>query len=308
MSETTTTANKPYRKIAFESTWSGRGRGLWAGAMAGIAAGAAVGLAAPFFPVIAGMELAAAIGIVAESTAIFSATGLGIGSLVGAAVGAPASATSAIIKEHEARTAQISNDPELTPEQQQALNVAESEAIKNELASGKKDKYVNLKVGIMFAGLGMIGGLIMAAGFMLAPGALPPIPGLDMVLTAAQGADKVAITSAYFMGVMGSFGALWSCNFPKIVGNMEGFVGRLMSGELLGTSWEKTLAPALSQALNPEPELAHESFGQQTEQHGKKLFTDMVQHNPAGQDLLDNYFQNRHASRDEQSYSNYLGR
>jgi hypothetical protein len=275
---------KSYANIAFDGAWKSRSRAIWGIAFLGLIAGAAVGLLAPFFPLLAveSMTFGAAAANILPSMAIFGATGMATGFLVGGLTGASAGAASSVAKELETRTLQR----EKALEQSIGIFIPNPEPEKPKA----EQRYFNPKISATFAVLGAIAGKIMAAGFiaMHAGGAVTAatvsnaaIPALTVILGTAV-ANPLAIT-ACFIGVMTCFGAIFGVNFPKIGGYLQDLAGRLLGGELLGTSWEKEptkqqeKAQTLNLAKSEPPVLPYPSYNNEpTTNHAEKFAKNKV--------------------------------
>ncbi|MEK6745638.1 MAG: hypothetical protein AABY33_01215 [Pseudomonadota bacterium] len=228
------------KKIAFKEAWKGRTRALWSIAAMGVVAGALIGLAVPFIPAIVGMLMpslgitstfSSALSAVPASMAIFSAHGMGIGALVGGILGGPSGCVGAVAEELQKRKAS----------KEKSCDKTTSANIPVEHKEKPKHRYINPKVMALFAGLGAIGGAIMVAslaatGGLTVAAASALMPGVETALGAGATAGAVG---TYVIGVMTSFGAIFGFNGPEIATGMQNFTGRLFSGELLGTSWEK---------------------------------------------------------------------
>lgn len=258
-----------FKKVAFREAWKGRTRALWSIAALGVAAGVVVGLMAPFIPLAAGLfsptvaaasSLSAAVHAIPASVAIFASYGMGIGSLVGGILGGPSGSIGAMVDEVKKRgtfTDKENQDGKAIASNQQQEN--NQTAVKQQKP---KARYINPKVMLMFAALGAIGGAILLAGMAATggiaatataaavPGAGAAIaqnalmPGMSAILTGELATNTTAI-GAYVIGVMASFGALFGFNGPKMATDLQDFTGRLLSGEALGTSWEKKRSDAV---------------------------------------------------------------
>ncbi len=172
--------------------------------------------------------------------AVFGATGMTTGFAVGGLIGTSAGAVNSVAKEIETRN--LKREQEVG----KALEVSmPSPAL--EKPEQNNDRYFNFKVGALFSGLGAIAGAVLAAGFFapsIVAGSVVAAtssiaPALDVVLGSALASNTAAVT-AYSVGVMSMFGALFGVNFPKITTEAQDFAGRLLSGELLGTDWKKS--------------------------------------------------------------------
>lgn len=239
-----------YSNPAFEGTWSGRSRGLWGISLLGLLSGVSVGVIAPFFPALVGeASFGAAASHILPSMAVFGAAGIGFGYASGTMLGAAAGAASTVAREQERRMRE--RDMALgisTPEQEAAISQWEN-AVPPDTRSGWQkfedgvSTYFNPKVGILFTGLGMIAGGVMAAAyFALGQSSSAAMPAMDMLV--GVGASQTAVT-AYFVGLMGTFGALWNFNYPRLAMHMQDTAGQYLNGKALGTHW------------GPEPELSH---------------------------------------------------
>lgn len=241
-----------YQRVASIGGWGGGGRTLWAISALGGALGAAIGLAAPFFPllVVGTAGLPAAMSALGASVATFTAAGISTGFAGGLMLGRISGAAASVAQEQEKRlkewtarqmlhqnpNAEIIPDP--PPEKDPPKPFLQR-------MSDSYHTYFNPRVGLTMALIGAVGGLVMAAAFIAtggASGALMPalgvISGLGAETFAAGNiAANAGVISAYFAGVMASFGALWSFNIPQIASSMTHFFGELISGKPLGREW-----------------------------------------------------------------------
>lgn len=227
-----------YGNKVFERTWAARTRGMWGSAAVGLLAGGTIGAIAPFFPVIAGVDAALAVAQIPSSMAILGATGMTSGFAVGAIVGATSGAATAAAREQERRMRERDLALGLTtPEQELAISqqVAaqpDERGIFQRFAEG-----INLKAGVMFTTLGIIGGLVLSAAFHAIGGGVgsPTVPGLSTLLGPAI--SNPAAVTAYFAGVMGSFGALFGAYFPATTAHAQAVAGGMLKGKnpTLGT-------------------------------------------------------------------------
>ncbi len=242
-----------YQKVASLGGWSGGGRTLWAVSIVGALCGAAIGLVAPFFPllVVGASGFQAALTALPISLAVFTATGMSMGFGGGLVLGRISGTSAAVAQEQEKRM------KEWTARQLLAQN-PNAEIVPDVLPAPEPEKpfwqrikdnyrtYINPRVGLTFAAVAAVGGLVMAAAFIATGGAgafavaseLGAISGLGKAAFAGEtiAANTPAII-AYFTGVMASFGALFSFNLPKITSAMTHFFGELSSGRLLGREW-----------------------------------------------------------------------
>lgn len=118
--------------------------------------------------------------------------------------------------------------------------------------------YINPKVGLFFTAVGLAAGALMASAYihlggLATSGANAAVPGMGLLLGGA--AHNATAVTAYFVGVMGSFGALWNFNFPRIVNQAQHIAGALTSGRAFGTQWgpepAKTVEATRSQETSP---------------------------------------------------------
>lgn len=235
---------KSYSYVAFQGAWSGRSRGMWSTAILGITFGALIGAVAPFFPVIVGTQtLAGAVGIMGSTMAVFAAAGMGIGFTLGGLLGASAGSISSVTKEQENRDLQRIDQASPALQQVQSTDIAQAAAAENiENKPTLKDTYrtyFNPRVGVLVTAVALVGGAIMSAAFVasggVAAGAETAVPGMALALGKTV-TDTAAIS--YITGVMGAFGSLWFLNFPKMGADLQDVTGRVLSGELLGRTWE----------------------------------------------------------------------
>jgi len=250
-----------FTDIAFEGAWKGRARSFWATAAVGAVVGAAVGLIAPFFPVVVGAYgLAAAANMIATSVPIYASLGMASGFAVGVLVGATSGAAASVAKERERR--------EKGEEIDLALSVAPNARIEQPVAPDApkarrslltviKEDYVNLPTLAAFSAFGAAGGAIMVGAYSAAGPSFLPIaePAMKVLLPATQiAAGKTfAATAAYTIGVMGTFGAVFGINMPKIAGDMTRFVGDMLGGKIFGSekgpSAEQVREPVFKQEI-----------------------------------------------------------
>jgi|GEM_PF-2495442 len=234
-----------YHNIAFDGAWKGRSRGIWGVAAVGLLLGAAVGLAVPFVTALFGTTLALTLPHIAASIAIFSGIGMSTGMAGGLLVGTSAGAAASVVKEIEKRDLKREKIIE------DALGVSIPSPVPEE-PEKTEARYFNPKVSALFAVIGAVAGLVMAAAFFASGAALPAaaVPAIEAVLgTGITTATHATAITAYFTAVMTCFGAIFGTNAPKMATDMQNFAGRLLSGELLGTSWEKETEHA--------PQIAH---------------------------------------------------
>lgn len=262
-----------YQKTASLGGWSAGGRTLWAISTVGAITGAAIGLIAPFFPMVAlGAAALPAAATIATSIAAFAATGLVMGLHGGLMLGRVSGAAASVAEESEKRAKEwttrqiISQNPsaEILPDAPK-----ETPAPKP-FAARLRDKYytyINPRIGLVMAGIGLLGGLILGAAFCATGGAAGVImPALGALTNAGLGTAAVtagqAITGAaaaaimtYSAGVGAAFGAIWSFNFPKITSEVTEFYGKLINGKIIGREWkppEEAPAQATQVALDIE--------------------------------------------------------
>lgn len=234
-----------YQKIASLGGWSGGSRTFWAVSSLGAMVGAVIGIVAPFFPLIVpgASSLSIAIGAIPASVATFAAVGMAIGFSGGAILGRISGSNATVAEEQEKRLKEwtarqlLHNDPhaKIIPD---APKPPEPEKPLSQRAKDAYRTYINPRVGAVMTVLGMVGGLIMAAAFVATNGATGPImPELGTLTGLGAKALTTPVVTAYTVGVMASFGALWALNFPKIISNMTHFFGNLLNGKLLGREW-----------------------------------------------------------------------
>lgn len=246
-----------YSNSTFADAWRGRSRALWGVGAVGLGFGLLVGAFAPFIPVIASLFISsigsaattsAAVALVPHSMAVFGALGMTTGFAVGGLVGASSGAASSVAKEMERR--------DRNHEQQMAKVMGVSLPVSvPEQSKEDTDRYFNPKVGGLFAVFGAIAGAVLAAGFfapsMAVGGAVAATSSLAPALEIVLGglASNTAAVTAYSVGVMASFGALFGVNFPKITTKAQDMAGELLSGKPLGTSWkrENEIAPDITE-------------------------------------------------------------
>ena len=236
-----------YSNSAFADAWKGRSRAMWGVGAVGLGVGLLIGVFAPFIPVLASLfvssigsaaTFSAAAALIPHSMAVFGAVGMTTGFAVGGLVGASAGSASSIAKEMERR--EIKHEQEMA----RTIGVSVPEHIP-EKSQENTDRYFNPKVGAIFAGFGAVAGAVLAAGFfapsIVGGGAVAAtssfMPALEVVLGGL--ASNAAAVTAYSIGVMTTFGALFGVNFPKITTKAQDLAGELLSGKSLGTSWKK---------------------------------------------------------------------
>lgn len=234
-----------YQKVASLGGWSGGGRTLWAISTIGLAAGVVIGAAAPYFPFIFGAvaSLPSAATLFASMLS-YATFGMSTGFAGGLMLGRVSGSTAAIAQEQEKRLKEwtarqiVSQNPnaEIVPDQPSLPPPA-----KKSLWQRAKDSYLtyfNPRVGLVMAALGAVGGLIIASALISTGGTIAAgMPALS-TLTGLEGAALTAgAIKAYAAGVLASFGALWTLNFPKITSEVTHFYGELMSGKTLGREW-----------------------------------------------------------------------
>ncbi len=242
-----------YSKTAFKGSWVGRSRAMWAVSFLGLVTGLAIGLIAPFFPVLAvgafTAEMAAA--NVLGSMAIFGASGMATGFIVGGFIGGASGGVSEAAREAERRDLVRTK----AIEQATGLQIPEVNVAQNK----PEQKYFNPKVGLLFATFGAIAGGIMAAAFVFsgAGAAAAAIPALSTLTHGVVGAAAIqSAQTACFVGVMTCFGALFGINYPKISYALQDYAGKLLGGDLLGSSWDKEPARGIDITIERQPSLA----------------------------------------------------
>lgn len=265
-----------YQRTASLGGWAGGGRTLWAISTVGVLLGGAIGAVAPFFPVLVGAsELATAAAAVPASLAVFSATGLSMGFGGGLMLGRVSGTAAAVAEENERRmkewtVRQILKD---NPDAKIVSDEPKASPTRKSLGQRLKDTYrtyFNPKVGLAMTAIGILGGAVLAAGFLYSGGALSAImPALGTLTGLGAAMEAGAITEAFQAGVMtqglkafmaytvgvgAAFGALWNINLPRITSNVTHMYGELISGRALGREWKPQ--PEKSQAKAEEPALA----------------------------------------------------
>lgn len=249
-----------YQKTASLGGWAGGGRTLWAISAIGAVAGAGIGLVAPFFPLIVGASsLAIAAAAIPASVATFAAVGMGMGFSGGLVLGRISGSAAAVAEENERRMKEWTVK-QILLENPNAKIVHETSKgdWPEDNGNGKKSfwkklkdtylTYVNPRVGLAMTAIGIVGGLIMAAAFLATGGAAGGIiPALGTITGLGEAAAAPAALTAYSAGVMGTFGALWFLNFPKITAETTHFFGNIINGKLLGREWgpKKELAKVM---------------------------------------------------------------
>jgi len=224
----------PYIDKAFESAMARRTHAFWGIAALGIAYGAATGLVAPFFPCFVGAQSwSEAAALVPTSVAVFSGVGLLGGFGIGATIGAPSGAAASVAEEQERRMRE--RDLALgisTPAQEAAISKMQETKPDNRSLLRKFVETINVRNGLIFATIGAIGGAVLAAAYVnMGGGEAFALPGLKTILGSAAG-DTRAVT-AYFVGMMATFGAMFGTDGPKLVNHMRNYVEKIFSGKAL---------------------------------------------------------------------------
>ena len=234
-----------YQHVASIGGWAGAGRTLWAISTIGVLLGAAIGLVAPLFPIIVGAStLAVAAQAIPASMVVFAAMGLSMGFGGGLMLGRVSGTAAAIAEEQEKRmkswTAQqiLHNNP--------GAEIIADTTQTNEPQQGRwqyvKDTcrtYINPRVGLVMTAIGLLGGLIMGAAFIVSGGAtaFAMAPALSTITGVTSIATHTAGILAYSGGIGAAFGAIWNLNMPRLTNKLTEFYGKLTSGALLGREW-----------------------------------------------------------------------
>jgi hypothetical protein len=226
-----------YQDVALKGSFMGGVRAMWAGGALGIGFGAIVGVVAPFFPLLAGGALGAAVSAIPASVAAFSAIGMSTGRASGS--------TASAAKEQEKRMKEWTIKQLLHDNPNASIAADQPEENPQEAPKSfwqkTKDAYLtycNPRVGLVFAALGVVGGLVMAAAALTTGiGAIMPA-GAMAALTGLKAAEiTTGVVVAYSAGVMGAFGALFGLSGPKMVSDLTPFMGDLLGGKSLGRGW-----------------------------------------------------------------------
>jgi hypothetical protein len=253
-----------YQKVASLGGWSGGGRTLWAIAAVGIVAGAMMGAVAPFFPMIAlGGTALPSLTTIGTSIAAFAAAGLSFGFGGGLVLGRISGTAASVAQEQEERMKEwtvrqmLAQNPNahIVPDEPQEKSPPKSS---RQRASDWYHTYFNPRIGLTFAAIGAIGGLIMGAAFIATDGAIGSImPALETLTGVAGIATKTGAILAYSAGVCASIGALWTFNMSKITSEVTGFFGRLMGGKIIGREWgpKKEMLKEPAQSYTGETQL-----------------------------------------------------
>lgn len=258
-----------YQKTASIGGWAGGGRTLWAISVVGAAAGALVGLVAPFFPMLVlGVAAQPALAIVGLSTLVFAATGMATGFGGGLMLGRTSGSAAAVGAEQEKRLKQWMIRQKLIENPQaEILPDAPVEKPAEKSLKEKYYEYINPRIGLVMAAIGVVGGLIAAAAFFYSGGAAGAImPGAIAALTGVKTAAAAAtlpVIASYFGGVMGAVGALWAFNFPKITSETTEFFGNLIGGKYVGRKWEAPKPEKSEMVALPKTILSKEPAQQQ---------------------------------------------
>ena len=282
-----------YQKTASLGGWAGGGRTLWAISAVGAAAGAMIGVVAPVFPLVVGASsLATAVAAIPASVAVYSAVGMSMGFSGGLVLGRISGSNAAVAEEQEKRM------KEWTAKQLLAQN-PDAKLVADEAKEKPKDTrsfwqkvkdnyhtYVNPRTGALFAVVGAVGGLVMAAAFAVTGGATGAVmPAMEAITGLSAGALTPTVMTAYTVGVMAAFGALFSFNFPKITSDVTEFAGNLLSGKPLGREWgPKTPEKATEQTLEKtaaQPEPAKETAQQKSYDSYRELVLKQASENAA---------------------------
>lgn len=256
-----------YQKVASLGGWGASGRTLWAISTIGAVTGAVMGVIAPFFPMIVlGAAALPTLAVIGTSIAAFAATGLVMGLQGGLMLGRVSGSAAAVAEESERRAKEwtvrqmVSQNPhaEIVPDAPKAAPA------KKPFWQRMRDKYYtycNPKIGLIMAGIGLAGGLILGAAFVAtggAAGVIMPALGALTSMGLAEGAGAAGIAAAapailaYSAGVGALFGAIWNFNFPKITSEVTEFYGKLINGDIVGRRWE----PPKSKTQSTAPEMA----------------------------------------------------
>ena len=261
-----------FTDIAFEGAWKGRARSFWATATVGTGVGAVMGAVVPFFPVLAGVPLAAAAATLPISIPIYAALGMSSGFAVGVLVGATSGATAAVAKEQERRDKGrdieqvVRSLPGATLDAPPVAEAREKPRTIGQHLKNIKDNYINVPTLLAYAAIGAIGGLVMfaafnAAGVGIGDSFLPIAkPIMGKLLGAAAGQSSAI--AAYTVGVMATFGAIFGCNLPKIAGDTTRLFGDMLGGKTFGSqkgpAHEQARAPVFSQTFTDTPAVTAE--------------------------------------------------
>lgn len=239
---------KSYQKVASLGGWAGGGRTLWAIAAVGLIAGAAIGIVAPFFPALMGVtgaSFALAMDVVPKSMAVFGTMGMGMGFSGGLVLGRISGAAAAVGEEQERRmkswtAAQLKQiDGKYVPVPEPELDTKEPVKTTQQKLTDSYYEYVNPKIGIIMAGVGAAGGLVLSAASYATGGVVGGILPEGLTIAAMTGAPATAAaTTAYLTGITAAFGSLWALNFPKITSNVTEFTGQLVGGNIIGREWK----------------------------------------------------------------------
>lgn len=298
-----------YQKVASLGGWSGGGRGLWGIATVAMACGAMVGLVVPFVPVIItasslgiGAALGAAASALPASVATFAASGLVTGLGGGLMLGRISGTAAAIAEEQEKRLKSwtlesvLKENPNAQIEHEKEKPAAPQKSFWQKV----KDSYytyINPRIGLMFAALGTVGALVIAAAMLStgnAGGTVMPVAAFE-TLTGIKGAvvggalTETAKTAflAYTAGIGAAFGGLWVLNLPKITSNVTHFYGDLIGGRIVGREWAppKTVEEKISQKFvepnPPEPVVAPEAETSAAHSHvtvRHATYTELIAH------------------------------
>jgi hypothetical protein len=245
-----------YQDVSYEGSFRGGGRGLWSGSFLGLATGAIIGLVAPFFPLIVGAStLAAAVAAIPASLAVFSAIGISMGFAGGGLVGRTAGGVASVAKEQETRLKGwtieqiLKANPDAKIEHQKDPVKEKIDMPLTKRAGAAWRKYFNLRTALFFTAVGIIGGLIMGAAFLVTDGAaafaMAPALGTITGLGAATFTSHAALYAAapavlaYSAGVAGMFGLLgFGTNYPRIGTKLQTITGHFLSGKYLGREFD----------------------------------------------------------------------
>lgn len=243
-----------YQDVAWDGAWKRRAAGMWGIMGVAMVVGALIGLAAPLFPILGGMEVAAAVALIPKSIAIFSAIGISSGFVIGTGIGPSAGSSAATMKEFERRTLArkveevIRKNPDVPVHLVKEM-VAQKEEDKEKNA--KWSDYFNVRAAMTFSAIGAIGGLIFATALSYAPGVAQfTMPAMEWVLGISAKIPEIAV--AYSMGVGALFGANFGVSHALITRKAVNVAGDLLSGKSLGNPWAKSVnVPDLEAILTP---------------------------------------------------------
>lgn len=259
-----------YQDVALDGAWKRRSSAMWGLSALGAAFGAGFGVIAAGLAAFGGSPVAF-LELLGNSVAIFTATGLSAGLATGVVVGSPAGAAASAAKEIERRTLAREIEQKIRDNPEAKVQMHETPApVRRE--PFRLSDYFNIKTALVFAAIGTVGGLIMAAAFAAAGGlaagasssviASYAMPAMHTLLGTAT---PTATALAIYSGGMGmAFGAFFGVNVPKMARYVSNLGGGLLSGKAIGAPWPKSAnLPEQKPILTPVVEPPEQAVEQQ---------------------------------------------